>query len=94
MGNSKRTYTKEFKQDAIKLALKSPSVLAAASNLGIPSATLNGWVKAKLNKTDKKATDDSSIYEEFKKLRKENSRLKEEREILKKAATFFAKESK
>ena len=86
----KRTYTEEFKKDAIDLALKSPTILAAAEGLGIPKATLTSWVKGNQVASKLKPTDD--INEELIKLRKENARLKEEREILKKAATFFVKE--
>jgi transposase len=41
-----------------------------------------------------KQVNDRHLYEELKQLRRENSRLKEERELLKKAAVFFAKESR
>ena len=95
MSKSKRTYTEEFKRDAISLALRSPTVKGAATALGIPEGTLNTWIKrtAIKNKTDNSA-DVIDLSDELKKLRKENARLREEREILKKAATFFAKESK
>jgi transposase len=42
---SVRTYTEEFKQSAIQLALRSASILHAAKELGIPSPTLFTWVK-------------------------------------------------
>ena len=96
MLKSKRTYTKEFKKDAISLALRSPSIKGAADNLGIPEGTLNTWIRAA---TITKAVKENGaevidVAEELKKLRKENAKLREEREILKKAATFFAKEYK
>ncbi len=95
MSKSKRTYTSEFKQDAIRLALRSPSVKGAADRLGIPEGTLNTWLRT-IESKSKNANDGDAIelIEELKKLKKENARLREEREILKKAATFFAKESK
>ncbi len=40
-----RTYTPEFKREAVQLALNSPSVLSAASDLGIPEGTLHTWVQ-------------------------------------------------
>ena len=39
-----RNYTLEFKQSAVQLALRSPSVLVAAKELGIPNPTLNSWL--------------------------------------------------
>ena len=93
----RRDYTDEFKKGAVSLALKSSSVKKAADRLGVPEGTLNNWMR---NPTSNKKTqpNEKSNYidlaEELKKLRKENARLREEREILKKAATFFAKESK
>ena len=39
-----RKYTKEFKQEAVNLALKSPSIVNTAKELGIPSATLHTWI--------------------------------------------------
>ncbi len=48
MTNKQRTYTKEFRQEAVQFALNSPSVLKAAQDLGIPEATLHtGVQKAK-----------------------------------------------
>lgn len=44
MSRKVRSYTKEFKQEAIKLALQSPSVDNTAKELGIPGATLHVWV--------------------------------------------------
>lgn len=39
-----RKYTEEFKQEAVNLALKSPSIDKTAKELGIPTATLHGWI--------------------------------------------------
>ena len=69
--------------------------IKTARDLGIKESTLYNWI----SKEKQKATNPSDISElnlvdELNKLRKENARLKEEREILKKAAKFFAKESK
>ena len=95
MKKSNRAYTDEFKKDAISLALRSPTVKSAANSLGIPVGTLTTWLKSiggkKYSSPDTEIID---VSEELKKLRKENARLREEREILKKAATFFVKESK
>ena len=93
MTKSKKNYTEDFKKDAINLVLKSPSVKYAADSLGIPESTLATWVKNATNATQINS-EVIDINIEIKKLRKENARLREEKEILKKAATFFARESK
>ncbi len=95
MSKSKRSYTEEFKKDAISLALRAPTAKGAADSLGIPEGTLNTWLRATGTTSSKDNNVEAiNISDELKKLRKENARLREEREILKKAATFFAKESK
>lgn len=93
-----RRYTAEFKQEAIKLALNSPSIHSAAKDLGLPMSTLRTWiVQCKhLTSAKPKATiqqDMSNLLEENRRLAKEVARLKQEKEILKKAAAYFARES-
>ena len=39
-----RKYTKEFRQEAVKLALQKPNITEAAKDLGIPAATLHSWI--------------------------------------------------
>ena len=95
-----RKYTKEFKQEAVNLALKSPSVDTTAKELGIPTATLHSWVYAlkkkgnliTLDANDSK--DMAALIEENRRLHKELVIAKEEREILKKAAAYFAQHQK
>lgn len=95
MSRSKRSYSNEFRKDAISLALRSPSVKEAADSLGIPEGTLNAWVRDNIRKAkDGTSAEVIDLAAELKKLKKENARLREEKEILKKAATFFARESK
>lgn len=89
---------KEFKKEAIRLALTSPQPIAkTARDLGIKEATLYSWVSSAKDKaamiTDEKGHS-THLLDELNQLRKENARLKEERDILKKAAAFFAKELK
>ena len=45
MTKSTRSYTTEFKREAVELALNSPSVVQAAKDLGMPEATLHTWVQ-------------------------------------------------
>ena len=91
----KRTpHTTEFKENAVRLALdNSTSVAATARNLGINVSTLHTWIN--------KYQDDISgikppedVYEQLKRLQKENKRIREERDILKKATAYFAANQK
>ncbi len=98
MSKSTRNYTPEFKREAVSLALNSPSVVQAARDLGIPEATLHTWVhKAKqmgeyTNPTTDKPVHIGELIEENQQLKKRLARLEQEKAILKKAATYFAKE--
>lgn len=100
MSKMLRKYTNEFKQEAVKLALQKPSISSAAKDLGIPAATLHGWISAlKVSKqvapvNSSNAIDPAVLLEENRRLQKENSILKEEKEILKKAAAYFAQHQK
>lgn len=94
----KRSYTPEFKKDAVRLVTEQGyKVAEAARNLGINPSVLQRW------KTEMAAAGPNAFpgkgrlnpeQEELQRLRKENQRLKMERDILKKAAAFFANESK
>jgi transposase len=95
----KPSYSLEFKQDAAKLVLeKGYSCQKAADHLGVSLSALSRWVKAErppsVNEQplSKKAGLTLSEHDELRRLRKENEQLRMEREILKKAAVFFAKE--
>lgn len=100
MKKQTRRYTEEFKQEAIQFALKSSSVDQAAKSLGIPGATLHGWLNklkqtsAVTNQSKASQPDFAALLEENRRLHKENNILKEEKEILKKAATYFAQHQK
>jgi transposase len=91
-------HTEEFKQEAIRLATTSSQPIAkTARDLGIKEATLYHWISVAKNNSITILNDQNNqvnLIEELNRLRKENARLKEEREILKKAAAFFAKETK
>ena len=90
-----RKYTLEFKEEAVKLVTEQGySQSEAGKNLGVSSKNINRWVGEFSGKgcglKDKKffSTDENELLQ----LRKENKRLKLEREILKKATAFFARE--
>lgn len=92
------SYTAEFKEAAVKLAVESEqSVNQTARELGVNANTLHTWI-AKYHREQAtecgSKVDEQHLYEELKLLRRENARLREERELLKKAAAFFAKESR
>ena len=92
-------FSLEFKQDAAKLVLeKGYSHQQAAEHLGVSLSALGRWVRA-----DRKPSGSDSVtrkvalnladHDELVRLRRENEQLRMEREILKKAAVFFAKET-
>ena len=93
----RKKYTKEFKQDAIRLITEQGySRSEAARNLGINAGMLGRWVQESETDRDEAFRGNGKRtveQEELRSLREENRRLKLEREILKKAAAFFAKES-
>ena len=89
----KKQYDIEFKQSSAKLAVESDwSIAETAKALGVNENTLHGWVK-KYGKIATKRLPQSNLErleQENAQLRKENVRLKQERDILKKATAYFA----
>lgn len=92
----RRRFTDEFKQQAVRLRLvldEGKSVNAVARELDLVASALGTWVKhAEADRTNGRTGLTTAEREELARLRKENRILREEREILKKAAPFFAKE--
>tara|TARA_R110002095_G_scaffold126848_1_gene109930 strand:- start:317 stop:646 length:330 start_codon:yes stop_codon:yes gene_type:complete len=90
----KKTYTKAFKEEAVSLVVdQGYSVTEAANSLGVTTKVIYNWKqKIEAQKSGELLSDDERT--ELIKLRKENKRLLIEREILKKASAFFAKEMK
>ncbi len=90
-------YTSEFKQDAVKLVVEQQySCPEVGRRLGIAASNVSRWVRQ--YRQDQQDLSEGGIPRkeleaEICRLKKENKRLEMEREILKKAATFFAKES-
>lgn len=94
-----KKYDKSFKQQAIQLALTSDqSIAKTAKDLGLLETTLYNWVsKAKNKDVPKSAVEDvdvKKLHEELLKLRKDNQRLKDTCDILKKATAYFANDTK
>lgn len=98
MSNQKKLnhYTAEFKESAVKLAIESDQpVSRTADELGVNKNTLHTWISKYRGPQARKVgrVEEEHLYDELKRLRKDNRRLTEERDILKKAAAYFAKES-
>ncbi len=85
-------FTTEFKREAVRLVLSSGRPrLEIAEDLGVGLSSLKRWVgQYRGEEMPSEITDD--LQAELKRLRKENAVLRQERDILKKAAAFFAKE--
>ncbi len=99
MGERRRRFTWEFKVEAVRLAKESGRPQAqVARELGIRADMLRDWrrqVEARARAGDPGAPGAAgSAEEEVRRLRRENEVLRQERDFLKKAAAFFAKESR
>jgi transposase len=92
----KARYTLEFKQEAVRLVHGGEKVWAVARTLGVSGQTLDNWVKAeaagRLRDVRGKAVTAEQM--EIARLKAELSRVRMERDILKKAAVYFARESR
>jgi transposase len=97
MPRTRRTYTPEFKAEAVRLVTEQGySVAEAARSLGISDNLIRNWKQALLNQGEHAFPGHgklSPFEEEVRRLRAENKRLLAERDILKKAAAFFAREA-
>lgn len=91
-------YSAEFKLEAVKRIERTKEpVLKVAADLGVKPTTLQGWVKKYKQSPNAPFPGSGNLSpedEKLRKLEKENRELKEEVEILKKAAAFFAKNLK
>ena len=90
---ARRKFTREFKVSAVKLVNEQGySVAEAAKSLGVDDGSVRGWVAKFGAEAGLGPAGDGAVAAELRRLRKENARLLMEREILKRAAQFFAKE--
>ena len=83
-------YPIEFRQEAVRLVHGGRTISDVADSLGVKRETVRYWVNRAKEEGTTTLTADERV--ELLALRKENKRLREEREILKKAAAFFAHE--
>lgn len=90
---ARRKFTREFKLSAVQLVNQQGySVAEAAKSLGVDANSVRYWVEKLSGSDGSEAGDAGGLRAELRRLRKENARLLMEREILKKAAAFFARE--
>ena len=95
MGQARKKYTQEYKDEAVELVISSGRPIAEiARNLGINEGTLANWVNtAKRSGKLKEKPLETDERARLKELEDENRRLRMERDFLKKAAAWFAKEN-
>lgn len=91
-------YTKEFRAEAVKLVTEQGlSIPETSRRLDIPKSTISNWVRAsksgKLEEIGKNRRELSGLELELARVKRELAKVKMERDILKKAAAYFAKES-
>ena len=92
---SNRKYTEEFKAEAIKqVTERGYKVREVCERLGISSKSLYLWLRLERKRGDQGKGSDNELKQEIVRLKSELRRAEEERDILKKAAAYFAKESR
>ncbi len=90
-----RRFTKEFEDEAVRLVRTSGRTQReVAEDLGVGLSTLVRWISRSRDRQigDTPATGGSDVVAELKRLRRENEILRQERDILKRATAFFARE--
>ena len=93
MPRTRPAYPPEFRRQAIELVRSGAPIREVAEELGVSQQTLRNWVRqgeVDAGRAEGLTTDER---EELRRLRRENRRLTQEREILRAAAAFFARET-
>jgi transposase-like protein len=91
---TRRSFTDEFKRDAVAMVLdEGHKVVEVADRLGIGEGTLGNWVRQARIDRGERAGLTTSERSELAELRRENARLRMERDLLKRATAFWVKES-
>ena len=89
-----KKFSEEFRREAVRLASDpTRSIVELSKDLGVSPTTLRNWLRTASLEQPTSAGRVLSLEEQVRALAKENERLREEREILKKATAFFARES-
>lgn len=94
MARTRPPYPPEFRREAVQLVRSGRTIRDVCEALGCSEQSLRNWVAQE--QLDRHERDDgltSTEKEELRRLRRENVRLRQEREILKRAAAFFAAET-
>ena len=90
--NTQKTYTEEFKLDAVRLAGERGNIAAVARDLGIDASNLRKWIRLVKEEGERPFPGKGNPQDpELAALLKENARLREDNEILKKAVGIFTK---
>jgi transposase len=91
----RRSFDKDFKLSAVRMVIEgNQSLSSVARDLGIAENTLQNWKKKYLKENAKQKNETAVDMAEYKRVLKENAILKEQRDILKKAVTFFSQHEK
>ena len=94
MPKTRPAYPEQFRREAIELLRAGRSPRELSESLGVSQQTLRNWRRQE--QVDRHERDDgltSDEREELRRLRRENARLTQERDLLKRAAAFFARET-
>jgi len=98
MSKKRARHSAEYKHEALRRVVDGKeSIAAVADSLGLARETLYRWMREYRANPDEAFRGNGKLTsqdEQLRQLRKENARLREERDILKKATTFFARESR
>ena len=87
-------YPPEFRREAVQMLRAGRTPRELAQSLGVSEQTLRNWRRqAEADRSERTDVPSSSELEELRALRRENARLRQERDLLKRAAAFFAAEN-
>lgn len=91
---ARRSFTDEFKRDAVALVIdEDRKIVDVARSLGVGEGTLGNWVRQSRVDRGERAGLTTTEKAELAELRRENARLRMERDLLKRATAFWVKES-
>ncbi len=91
---TRRSFTDEFKRDAVAMVLDDGNkIVDVADRLGVGEGTLGNWVRQSRIDRGERAGMTTTERAELAELRRENARLRMERDLLKRATAFWVKES-
>ena len=93
MPRTRRPYAEEFRRETVELVRQGRSIADVSESLGVSQQTLRNWCRRVDVEAGRREGLTGDEKEELKQLRRRVRMLEQEREILKKAAAFFARES-